>query len=304
MKKRLTLVVLVLVFALALTACGCKHETWNDANCETPKTCAECGEIEGSPLGHSWLAATCETAKTCETCGKTDGEALGHSWLEADCETPKICSACALTEGEALGHNWVEATTEAPKTCETCGKTEGERIITDSRFTTAATAAVQGKWGYTLEVTGDMIGEANFDGKLIYTLVLELKNDGTMAMYLTLEDASDMYAYLKEALYAELAAAGMDKEAADAAVKQAYGMTMDQYVEYIFGMIDLDAILGAINFEGVYYVENNLLYSGMNWDAELTGDEFTLEDDVLTLLADLAGTGEGTTVFHRIVDAE
>lgn len=304
MKKRLTLVALVLVFALALTACGCKHETWNDANCETPKTCAECGETEGAPLGHSWMAATCETPKTCETCGKTEGEALGHSWLDATCETPKTCSTCTLTEGEALGHNWLDATTEAPKTCETCNLTEGERIITDSRFTTASTAALQGKWGYTLEVTGDMMGEPNFSGKLVYTLVLELKNDGTMSMYMVLEDASDMYAYLKEALYAELAAAGMDKEAADAAVKQAYGMTMDQYVEYIFGMIDLDAILGAINFEGVYYVEGNLLYTGMTWGAELSGDEFTLEEDVLTLLADIAGTGENSTVFHRILDAE
>ena len=304
MKKRLTLVALVLVFALALTACGCKHETWNDANCETPKTCAECGETEGAPLGHSWMAATCETPKTCETCGKTEGEALGHSWLDATCETPKTCSTCTLTEGEALGHNWLDATTEAPRTCETCNLTEGERIITDSRFTTASTAALQGKWGYTLEVTGDMMGEPNFSGKLVYTLVLELKNDGTMSMYMVLEDASDMYAYLKEALYAELAAAGMDKEAADAAVKQAYGMTMDQYVEYIFGMIDLDAILGAINFEGVYYVEGNLLYTGMTWGAELSGDEFTLEEDVLTLLADIAGTGENSTVFHRILDAE
>ena len=37
MKKRLTLIALVLVCALALSACGCKHETWNAATCETPQ---------------------------------------------------------------------------------------------------------------------------------------------------------------------------------------------------------------------------------------------------------------------------
>ena len=65
MNKKLALLVLVLVCALALSACGCKHETWNEANCETPQTCAECGEIEGAPLGHSWAAATCEEVCWC-----------------------------------------------------------------------------------------------------------------------------------------------------------------------------------------------------------------------------------------------
>ncbi len=304
MKKNLTLVVLILVCALALSACGCKHETWLDANCETPKTCAECGETEGAALGHVWLAATCENPKTCETCGKTEGEALGHSWMDADCETAKTCASCKLTEGEALGHVWLDATTDAPKTCETCGKTEGERIITDSRFTTAATADIQGKWGYVMEVTGEQMGEPNFTGSLRYMLVLELNNDGTMAMYMKLEDASAMYAYLKDVLYAELAASGLDQAAADAAIKQSTGMTMDEYVEYVFSMIDMDALLGAVNFNGVYYVEDGLLYNGMTWDAEMTGVKFTLEGDTLTLASDVAGTGEETAVFTRLVEEE
>ena len=50
--KKLISMMLVLVLALSLlTACGCKHETWTDANCETPKTCADCGETEGDALG-------------------------------------------------------------------------------------------------------------------------------------------------------------------------------------------------------------------------------------------------------------
>ena len=64
MKKRLFLIALVLVFALALTACDtvkgflCKHENVNEGNCVTDKTCADCGEVLSAAPGHSWQDAT------------------------------------------------------------------------------------------------------------------------------------------------------------------------------------------------------------------------------------------------------
>lgn len=303
MKKRLTLIALVLVCALALSACGCKHETWTDANCETPKTCADCGETEGAPLGHSWAAATCETPKTCETCAKTDGEALGHAWVDADCENPKTCSNCKLTEGEALGHTWVDATTEAPKTCETCGLTEGERIVTDPRFTTAATAAVQGKWISTIEADGDTMGEPNFEGTISFSIVLELGNDGTMSMYMQLEDTSALNSYLMEAMYKEFEAQGMDRATADAAIKQQTGMSMEQYMDYLMSMLDFNALLGFVNVNGVYYVEDDMLYSGMTWDSQMTGEGIILEGDTLSLVT--IEDGQETIVeFTRVTDGE
>ena len=303
MKKRLTLIALVLVCALALSACGCKHETWTDANCETPKTCADCGETEGAPLGHSWTAATCETPKTCETCAKTEGEALGHAWVDADCENPKTCSNCKLTEGEALGHAWVDATTEAPKTCETCGLTEGERIVTDPRFTTAATAAVQGKWISTIEADGDAMGEPNFEGTISFSIVLELGNDGTMSMYIQLEDTSALNSYLMEAMYKEFEAQGLDRATADAAIKQQTGMSMEQYVDYLMSMLDFNALLGFVNVNGVYYVEDDMLYSGMNWDAQMTGEGIILEGDTLSLVTIEDGQ-ESIVEFTRVTDGE
>ena len=304
MKKNLTWIVLVLVCALALSACRCKHETWNEANCETPKTCAECGEIEGAPLGHTWAAATCETAKTCETCGKTEGTALGHAWAEATCETAKTCGTCRLTEGEALGHSWLDATTEAPKTCENCGLTEGERIVSDPRFTTAATAAIQGKWGHTVELTGEMMGEPGFDGTMTFQLVLELGNDGTMSCYVTILDMSAMHDYLVDTVYAQMADAGMSQEQADAAILQSTGMTIDEYIDYSLSMIDFNSFFGTVNIKGVYYVEDGKLYSGMTWNAEMTPEEFTVDGDTLTLKSDMAGTGAEETVFQRIVEEE
>ena len=75
---------------------------------------------------HAWADATCTAPRTCEECGETEGSALGHNWLEATCTDPRICSVCQQTEGTALGHQWMDATYEAPKTCNVCGAVEGE----------------------------------------------------------------------------------------------------------------------------------------------------------------------------------
>lgn len=82
MKK--TLLILLMLSLLLLSGCSCDHR-WTEADCLSPKTCAECGEIEGEALGHRWKEASCTQAKTCESCGETEGEAPGHSpgeWSE------------------------------------------------------------------------------------------------------------------------------------------------------------------------------------------------------------------------------
>ena len=273
MKKRLTLLALVLVVALALSACGCRHSTWIKADCENPKTC--------------------------EACGKTEGEALGHNWQEATCEAPKTCENCGRMEGTALGHSWLDATTEAPKTCENCGVTEGERIITDQRFTTAATADIQGTWCYTVDVTGEMMGLPDFEGSISYTMVLELRNNGVMEIGFGIGDISDLRSYMIESFYADAEAAGMDKAAAEEELMASYGMTVEEFVEYSLSAFDMSDLLSVTC---VYYVENGVLYIGMTWDSEMEGEAFILEGDTLTLMADLTETGNPTTVLTRMIE--
>lgn len=103
MKK--SILCLLLVAVMLLGGCCLSHE-WQDATCETPKTCAKCEKTEGEALGHSWQDATCETAKTCSTCGKTEGEALGHQifWtlLEDRENMSGVCEVCQQTFDEAL----------------------------------------------------------------------------------------------------------------------------------------------------------------------------------------------------------
>ena len=278
MKKRLTLIALVLVFTLALSACGCRHATW--------------------------IKADCETAKTCEACGKTQGEPLGHNWKEATCETPKTCENCGRAEGAALGHSWLDATTEAPMTCENCGLTEGERIITDPRFTTAATADIQGTWRYTVEIDGELMGDPEFDGALSMSLILELKNDGTMSVHMELGDLSAFRDYMLKSMYAEFEAEGLDKAAADAAILESTGMTAEEYVDYMLKTLDFNALFGAMNINGVYYVEGDQLYGGMSWNSELTAETFYLEGDTLTLVETLENGETSSVDFVRVTDGE
>lgn len=291
--KKMLLSILILVLCMSLlTGCFCKHEEWIPADCTTPKTCSACGETEGEALGHVWMAATCDTPKTCDVCGVAEGEAKGHSWVDATCEAPKTCTSCSLTEGEALGHSWVDATTETPKTCEACAATEGERIITDPRFTTAATKDIQGLWAANLVMTGEEIGlDAGIMDEVTLRLLMDLQNDGTMAVSVEILDEAAFMTKLidsyVELMYEEFASYGMDKAAADEAMQQTYGMDVRTYLESTLGAISFNDMLASIYAEmglgGVYYMEDGKLFSGLNWAAAMVEETYTLTEDTLVI---------------------
>lgn len=68
MKKQIC-ILLAAVSLFSLSACGHQH-TWQEATCTTPKTCTECGETEGEPLGHSAAEATYWEPSVCSVCGE------------------------------------------------------------------------------------------------------------------------------------------------------------------------------------------------------------------------------------------
>ena len=287
MKKKIGLLCLVLACVLVLSACGCKHETWKDADCVTPKTCAECGETEGEALGHAWVDADCLNAKTCTVCGETEGEALGHAWADATCETAKTCSACGETEGEALGHTWMDATTEAPMTCEACGATEGDRIITDARFHTADCAPYFGTWKGETVVTGELLealGLSGMEAEIPIAFTFVFGNAGDLKICVEFTDPEGLMdalvQFTMETTYAQLAASGYNKETADAIIQQNFGMTMEEYIR--------QTLSASVNIEDantetdmVYYVENGILYTASNWNQEMYQEESTLDGDTL-----------------------
>ena len=291
MKKRMTILIAVLLCMALLAGCMCKHETWKEATCTDPRTCAECGETEGVALGHVEIAATCETPKTCEVCGFTEGEALGHDMVEATCEEAKHCTRCDLTEGEALGHAWQEATTELPQTCAACGITEGERIITDARFTTAATKEIQGVWICDVPLTSQELGLDVDIGSLTLRLIVDLRNDGKMVMSAELPDEKafieKMIDGYVEYMYEEFQKQGLDREAADAAMIETYGMDVKDYLTDALGEISFNEILATMYEEmdlgGVYYMEEGKLFTGLTWEGTMMEESYTLDGDTLII---------------------
>lgn len=298
--KRNSLILLVLVTCLLVfTGCRCEH-AWEEADCDSPKTCTLCEETEGAPLGHSWQAATCTTAKTCEVCGTVNGAAIGHDWQAATCTVPETCAACGETQGEAPGHVWMDATTEAPKTCSTCQETEGERIITDPRFTTASASALFGDWAGELTMDGSALEIPEFTGVFVCTLTLELHNDGTTKIRAeanTAEFEAQLTDYMVDMLYSSLAENGLDQSAADEYMVEQFGMTVQAYSELTVSAIDLGSMIAEMEMDGVYYVEGNQIYTGYNWEA-MDGCGFTLSGDTLTI-EDMVFFGENALPLTR-----
>ena len=285
MKRRICFL-LMLAFALCLSACGCEH-AWTDADCVNPMTCSLCGKTEGEPLGHVWMAATCEAPKTCEVCNLTEGEAKGHDMTDATCEEAQYCKNCDLTEGEALGHAWLDATTETPKTCERCAVTEGERIITDPRFTTEATKKIHGKWKMEMEATEVFTGFEDFPEGATFLMIIEFENDGDaeLSVEVTESFVTVMKQYTVDSVYESFAAEGYSKEATDDAFAQSYGMSIQEYVDAEITKEALDAaykeLFKILNFDGVYYVKNGLIYGASDWDEHMQASKLKLDGDKL-----------------------
>lgn len=261
MKKYLPVIALCLCFVLLLVGCGCNHE---------------------------WAAANCESPKTCELCSETQGEAKGHSWVEATCTTPKTCSVCHTVEGETPGHAWEEATTETPKTCTVCKTTEGSKIESDPRFTTESTKIIQGKWVCDVVLTGDMLGMPGYFESLPATLSMDFGNAGDLICNIELHDnlafLDEMKRMLKESTYAELEAQGISNADADTAMKQVYGMNMEDYLNSVMDSIDLDDLFAGFTADMVYYVGQNGIYCADSWlREEFECSAYTLENDILIM---------------------
>ncbi|MBQ6719502.1 MAG: hypothetical protein IJN20_04035 [Oscillospiraceae bacterium] len=309
MKKKLTVLILALVCMLMLTGCFCKHEQWKDATCTDPKTCAECGETEGGALGHVWLAATCEAPKTCEVCGVTEGEAKGHDIVEASCTEAKHCTRCTMTEGEALGHQWLDATTEAPQTCSVCAATEGERIITDPRFTTNSVKTLLGKWKASVEMSGEEMGlDVSVTG-ITLDVFMHFGNAGDLSFSALLSDEDAFWdsiiSVYVESMYDEFAAQGLNREEADAAMKQVYGMDVEEYLRSSMEGVNMNDILASVYdqaaISGVYYMKDGKLYSGSNWEGAMTEEPYTLDGDKLVLDSINESLGKDLT-FIRVTE--
>lgn len=108
--------------------CGYTSSYWRPALGHDWKE-ASCLVIDPNEKAKPWTEQR-GTPKTCRNCGLVDGEPIGHTLVEATCTEPAHCALCSAIDpdingGKALGHNPVEIPYVAP-TCSTKGSEGGE----------------------------------------------------------------------------------------------------------------------------------------------------------------------------------
>ena len=115
---------------------------WQDADCDSPKTCATCGATEGEALGHQWVPATATKAKTCSVCGAAEGKPLGLAKPSVKAASDPVTGAPTLTweaVEEADAYNIYRATSK---------KGKYSQIDTTAELVYADTSANAGKTYY------------------------------------------------------------------------------------------------------------------------------------------------------------
>lgn len=109
MKKLLTTILAMLMVLSMLTACGqTPAETKPAEVAEQPAAETDVPPAEEvAEHEHTWIEATCTEPKTCSECGETEGEPLGHFATEADYWTPSVCEVCGVELGPVLTPDFV-----------------------------------------------------------------------------------------------------------------------------------------------------------------------------------------------------
>ncbi|MBR2490125.1 MAG: S-layer homology domain-containing protein [Ruminiclostridium sp.] len=132
---------------VTVTAPACTHETWKDATCTAPKTCADCGATEGAPNpdAHNYVDGTCEY------CGEADPTTLytvtlpsseGYTVIATEGSTSPVTTggSYSFTVTIAEGYNGSGMVVTANDTT----LTASDGIYTISNITADQTVTVEG----------------------------------------------------------------------------------------------------------------------------------------------------------------
>lgn len=168
---------------------------------------------------------------------------------------------------------------------------EGNIIDRSASFDPDAAAPLVGTWTGTLnlyELLTD--GESAINGycKAIMTMTFTATGEVSYSMDIAFADYKNFSITLAtEMIYAMYTGEGMTRDDADALFQATMGMPISEYVLYaIENESDLeeeyaDAIAES---NGVYYVKDDILFMGADWNTCAEDSEFFIEGDTLTLI--------------------
>ena len=108
--KKLLCLLLVMIISISLVACdtGNDSKTEKESEPKANETLEKCPENKNGI--HDWDEATCEEPAKCDECGAYKDDKLGnHSWEPANCTQPATCYHCGECKDDKLGsHEWWE----------------------------------------------------------------------------------------------------------------------------------------------------------------------------------------------------
>jgi hypothetical protein len=179
---------------------------------------------------------------------------------------------------------------------ETLYDASGNPADFSDRFDPEACKDFVGTWKAELDLLEMMAGEMEGEGVQLpddfayscnAVMSLIFRNDGTYSAILSVdpEEYKTMLIELTvEIMYISFEEEGMTRDEADVAFKAMMNMTIREYV-----VLSLeeggDELLDSLNetANGVYYVQDDMIYLGENWSQQMEGGKYAFENGALTL---------------------
>ncbi len=155
-----------------------------------------------------------------------------------------------------------------------------------------ATKALIGSWRFDVTVNGNNLGMEGFESTVTIPFAFSFDENRKYRMTLVEDEAEAAIRPFNEALeefminqlYQNLAADGMDKDAADAAFSKTYNMTIPEYAHNSVEAFNLLESFRSLSLEGIYYVMDGKLYISDSGSTEFQSSTLNVTDTELTLL--------------------
>lgn len=179
------------------------------------------------------------------------------------------------------------APTQAPTTAPTVAPTQPTLAPTEPSypFDYDAAEALCNLWQTTLVMDDVQLGMPGLGKNFELTVYVEFDDTGMVYTYVDKAHAEEVFSdffqqksvrsYVKDSCYAQLEQQGISRDEAEAAIQQAYGMSVEEYVDFLIETMRQSMDFSGMSASSHYYVENGQLYvlsvTGSDWE------EYTFE---------------------------
>ena len=173
-------------------------------------------------------------------------------------------AACAVVDTAGPGDGLKDTTGAAQDTTEAFVDTT-ETTADPNAFDADAAAQVIGTWKTTVSFNTADAGLDGVDENFSVPLLITFDVQGSFTIVVDSQSFMDSITkyyveWVKSSTYEQYAAEGMDQAAADQAIMDSYGMTMDEYAYSTMDSLDASSVIAEVQLDGNYRVAEDKLY--------------------------------------------